>query len=315
MRVLIGNPFEMTSNSNLPIRIAVIGADSMVGSRFCEIARDFQLIKASFSDEIQIDITSVQSVEKFYKEQNFEWAILFAAFTDVNAAEEQRDDKMGSCFQINVEGAKNTAYASKKYNRRLIFISTDFVFDGLNSPYSEDDPWGPDFEKVSWYGITKTEAEKSILEILRDAIILRIAYPYRGPFDKKDDIAKRIIRMYKQDDLYPMFADQMISPTFVDDLYGAIRLLISKGQSGIFHLASPTAVSQYEFAKELLSVFGYDTGKIKKGSIVSFLKNSSVPRPKGSALKVSKISKLGFTPTDFRQGIRIVYKQSQGKLI
>lgn len=305
----------MTSNSNLSIRIAVIGADSMVGSRFCELACDFQIIKASFSGEIPIDITKVYSIEKFYKEQNFEWAILFSAFTDVNAAEEQRGDKMGSCFQINVQGAKNAAYASQKYNRRLIFISTDFVFDGLSSPYSEDDPWGADFEKVSWYGITKMEAEKSILKILNDAIILRIAYPYRGPFAKKDDIAKRIIRMCKQDDLYPMFVDQMISPTFVDDLYGAIRLLISKNQSGIFHLASPTAVSQYKFAFELLSVFGYDTSKIKKGSIVPFLQNSSVPRPRSSALNVSKISKLGFVPTNWRDGIRIIYKQSQGKLI
>lgn len=306
----------MILDSNNP-PLAVIGASSMVGSRFCELAKSqFQIIKGNLRGSLKVDITNYNSVKLFFKNFSFEWIVLFAAFTDVDAAEKQRENKQGSCWQINVIGAENVASVCLATRRKLVFISTDFVFDGTYGPYTEEDPTGPDLSKVSWYGITKIEAEKAIQRIFNQLIILRIAYPYRARFLLKDDIAKRILRLHDQNRLYPMFTDQIITPTFVDDSSGAISLLMRGDQRGTFHLACSSPTTQFEFACYLLSVFKKNPEKLTKDSIVEFLKKPGVtPRPVKGGLKVDKIKLLGFEPTDWKDGIQKIYLQSKGRLI
>ena len=307
----------MTSASSPKVTCAVIGASSMVASRFCDLSKNhLNLIKGDLNGKIPIDITQKKSVNDFFKNHDFDWILLFSAFTDVDEAEKQRNDKSGLCWKINVEGVKNVISECKRNNKNLLFISTDFVFDGSDGPYDEDSPVGPDFNKVSWYGITKLEAEKLIQDTLRSFIILRISYPFRGPFGQKDDQVKRILRLYDSGNLYPMFYDQTITPTFVDDVAPAVSLLFKKGASGIFHLASPKITNHFEFAKKVLETFGKDTDKLKRGSIVEFLKNPSVtPRPVKGGLKVKKIKELGFSPADWEKGIETVFLQSGGQLI
>lgn len=295
-------------------RIAVIGSRSMVGSRFCELAKDnFKIIEA---DQPGVDLKSEQTIENFFTDNNFDLAILFAAFTDVDEAEKQRNDRAASCWQINVQGTQKIAQACQSHNRHFLFISTDFVFDGTNGPYSEDDEPGPDLEKVSWYGITKIEAEKAVKDVNPDNLIVRIAYPYRGRYPEKDDIVKRILRLARDNQLYPMFADQHISPTFIDDLSPAIKLLVQEKLGGIWHLASPKSTTQYEFAKKVFELASLDVRSIKKGSIVNFLKKSNgTPRPVNVQLRTSKIESLGFVPTKWDDGLEIIFRKSRGQLI
>lgn len=288
----------------------------MVGSQFCKLAKDLSIIKSDLRGLNPLDITKKDQVESFFKKHAFDWIILFSAFTDVDAAEKQREDKNGSCWQINVQGTDRIVKNCRQYGRKLIFISTDFVFDGASGPYNESDPVGPNLAKVSWYGITKIEAEKVIKSQLTDHIILRISYPYRAKFAGKDDIAKRILRLYQQGELYPMFADQTITPTFIDDLAPAVKLLVTTDQKGVFHLASPTLTTQYKFAKTLIATFGDSPADVKEGSLKDFLAQpGKTPRPLNGGLKVDKIIKLGFTPTSWQEGIKLIYKQSGGKLL
>ncbi len=298
-------------------KIAVIGASSMVGSRFVELVeKDFDLAKGDLSGENPIDITDVNSVDAFFQNHNFDFIILFSAYTDVDGAEKQRGDKTGVCWEINVQGVKNIVDACKKYGKKLIFISTDFVFEGIDGPYSEDAPTGQNPDKISWYGLTKIEGENVILSNLPDSIIIRIAYPYRGKFEAKDDIAKRFLKLYSDKKMYPVFADQIITPTFIDDLASAISALIKKNQKGIFHVASPKIASQFSFAKKVIGTFGGDDSIIEEGSLVEFLKKpGSTPRPIKGGLKVDKIESLGFTPTSWDKGIETIYEQSEGQLI
>ena len=303
--------------SKISKTVGVIGSSSMVGSRYCEQAsNDFDLVKADLSGQILVDITDAESTDEFFKKHQFANAILFSAFTDVDAAEKQRGDKSNTCWRVNVNGVENVVAACLKYQRGLIFISTSFVFDGTAGPYAEDSPFGPDLEKVSWYGITKIEAENIIKSQLSQYLIIRIAYPYRAGFEGKDDFAKRILRNYHQGSLPPMFFNQALTPTFVDDLAPAIKLLITENQSQIFHLASPQITTPYEFALYLNEVFGGDPAAVQKGSIVDFLKRSgATPRTVNGALSVKRISRLGFHPTGWRQGIKIIHGQSGGRLI
>ena len=112
----------MTLASENYSKVAVLGASSMVGSRFCELSQNLVLIKTDLKGKISVDITSRESVQSFFKKYDFNWVISFSAFTDVDAAEKQRGQKGGSCWQINVEGAQNVVNACRKYQRKLIFI-------------------------------------------------------------------------------------------------------------------------------------------------------------------------------------------------
>lgn len=293
-------------------KIAVIGSSSMVGSRFCELTK-LELIKADLNGQNPIDITDKESVDNFFK-SDFDTAILFSAFTDVDAAQLQKGDKSGSCWNINVNGAKLVSQASLDKKTKLIFISTETVFDGSAGPYTESDKTG-DSEKLSWYGLSKKTAEEQV-SANKNNLIIRICYPYRANFAPKTDFARSIIQKFDEGSIYPMFTDQIMTPTFIDDISGAIELLIEKSAAGIYHLASPELTSPYEFAKYLLTTFGRDATKLQKGSIFSFIgKKSVAPRPIKGGLNVDKISKAGFRPTSWQDGINKIFEQSKGQLI
>ncbi len=311
--ILPGKALGRTLESDNFPKIAVIGASSMVGSRFCELFNyQKSLIKADLNGQNPVDITSSQSLSAFFNNYDFQYVILFSAFTDVDAAEKQRNDQNASCWQINVEGVKKVIEQCAKTQRKLIFISTDFVFDGQNAPYSENAKRGGDLKKISWYAMTKINAEEEIEKSLNDYLIIRIAYPYRANFPAKQDFARQILEKYRNNSLYPMFTDQIFTPTFIDDLAPAFEVLIKSNSSGIFHITSPSPATPYDFAKELLTVFGMETLKLEKGSLVSFLKdNTKTPRPINSSLLTQKIADIGFRPTDWQSGIKAIYSQSR----
>ncbi|MBI3341959.1 SDR family oxidoreductase [Candidatus Curtissbacteria bacterium] len=306
----------MTLGSNNRPTILVIGAQSMVGSRFCEqIKNKYDLVQADLKGDIAVDITDPSSVNELFKSHQFEHVLLFSAFTDVDAAEAQRNEKDGICWKINVQGVQNIANASKEHDRNLIYISTDFVFDGENGPYSEEDEPSINPDEVSWYGITKLEGEK-IVKSLSKYVILRIAYPYRANFNGKDDLLKRILKSYKDGSLYPMFNDQQLTPTFIDDLAPALDLILQRSQKGIFHLSSPTVTTPYDISKKLIKTFGGDDNEVKAGSLIEFLKSGpKTPRPVKGGLKVDKITQLGFKPMAWDAGIEKIHEQSKGNLI
>lgn len=287
----------------------------MIGSRFCELSK-LQLLKADLKGENSIDITNRDSTFEFFQNNNFQSVLLLSAFTDVDEAEKQKGNKNGVCWQVNVLGVKNVVAACNRFKTKLIFISTDFVFDGSNGPYKEEDEVGPDLSKVSWYGITKIEAEKNITSFLDEFIIIRISYPYRARFEKKDDFAKQILRRHHEQTLYKLFTDQQMTPTFIDDLVPCIDLLLQKNVKGIYHLASPIPTTPYDFGFELLKVFKRDPSLVEKGSLKTSLKKAGItPRPLKGGMKTQKIEDLGFIPTEWQLGIRSIFKQSKGQLI
>lgn len=303
--------------TSLNSKIAIIGANSMVGSRFCELwPHPENLIKADLNGSPGVDITNAESVSNFFKENDFATVILFSAFTDVDAAETQRGDKDGICWQINVLGVGHIVQMCKNYNRSLILISTDFVFDGQNGPYSEEDPVGVNMDLVSWYGQSKIAGEQIIADELKDFVILRISYPYRAFFKDKDDFFKKILKLYKENKLYPMFDDQKMTPTFIDDVAPAVQTILESGQKGIFHLASPTQTTPYLITRKLIESVGGDPDVAQKGSIIDFLKGEGkTPRPVKGGLIVDRIEKLSFSPTSWEKGIDEIHQQSKGEQI
>lgn len=280
----------------------------MIGSQVCDRLqkeKSLNLVLGDLNGENPIDITDPLSVEDFFSKNQLDWAILFSAYTDVDGAEKQRGDKSGICWKINVDGVKNIVSSAKTHKCKLIFSSTDFIFDGENGPYKEEDPPGPNLDKVGWYGITKIEGEKYIKDNMQqeDYLILRMSFPFSGKKTPKQDLVVKTINLYKEDKLYPMYSDQEMTPTFIGDIAPAILALLDAKKTGIYNLASPQITTPYEFTKYLLSSYENKETNIEKGSLREQLKNAqATPRPLNGGLVVEKITPI-YKPTTWKEAI------------
>ena len=284
-------------------KILVIGATGLVGSRFVELASDkFDFIAA---DENNLDITNKQSVVDFFNNNNFDATLNLAAFTDVGGAENQRDDINGLAWKLNVLAPSYLAEASSKTNRFLVHFSTDFVFEGTEDskgPFDEDSPLPNDYSNLSWYGWTKLQGEHKV-RTWENSAIVRIAYPFRASFGQKADFARKIIDLYDQGNLFPLFSDQTITPIFVDDMVGPLSKIIENQISGNFHLVSSDIVTYYDFGNYLLEKTRNVKDAPKKASLVEFMKSPGKnKRPIWGGLETQKTQeKLGIKFKTWKQ--------------
>ncbi|QLG69600.1 MAG: dTDP-4-dehydrorhamnose reductase [Candidatus Woesebacteria bacterium] len=269
-------------------RIYVTGASGLVGSRFIELySSKYSLLTPSSSE---VNISDYTSLEKFFEENKFSAVVNFAAFTDVSAAENERDNKEGNCFKVNVVGVENLAKLCKKYKRFLIHISTDMVFPGSKDypgPYSEDSVPESDSERLTWYGFTKAEAERVIESILgKDAAILRIIYPVRAKFEGKLDYLRKPLKLFDEGKLYPMFNDQQVSIAFIDEVSEAINIILKKGARGVFHASSCDTSTPYELVSYLLEKARGVKGAVIPSSIYEFIKKQKEANPDNPFVEV-----------------------------
>ncbi len=255
------------------LKVLVTGASGLVGSHFVEkSANIYNFVLPSQPD---FDITDKDSVRKLIEKENPDWIINFAAFTDVNAAEEQTGDEQGSAWKANVVGVKNLVSAFKSKN--LIQISTDMVFPGDLSqpgPYEETDIPPDTSEKLTWYGWTKNRAEK----IVRDSqgTILRIIYPVRVSFPPKLDYIRGALKKYFDGKMHPLFSDQQICISFIDEIAETLAKIIETEAHGTFHCSSDTT-TPFELITFAIDQLGSDATAVKSASIQEFLKTQSNP--------------------------------------
>lgn len=303
----------------------VIGPGSLVGSRFVEIIGGENVYGAggqldqdtpSLAGFSPLDVTDKSSVEEVIKNFPGKFVVNFAGATLVDEIEKTKPQDLNNlqelensiAYKVNVLGTRYIAEACKKYQKSPIFISTSFVFDGKNGPYSESDSIASDPSKISFYGWTKVLAEKEVEEAGIESLTLRISYPYRSEYPQKLDFARNLLKLYDEKRLYPIFTDQTLTPTLTDDLAPAVKLLVKKGATGIFHLTSPQVCTPYQFCCELLKVArGVENADkvVPKGSLVEFQKSHPeiAKRPLKGGEKSDKIQRLGFTPTSWKEGI------------
>ncbi len=247
-------------------KILVTGATGLVGSRFVELAKEYSLYTPT-SEEM--DINNPSSVKSYVEKTNPDWIINFAAFTDVNASEEQTGDNTASAWQINVVGVQNLLGAFKSKN--IIQISTDMVFPGDLSqpgPYAETDIPPTTNEKLTWYGWTKNRAEKLINE--RGGTVLRIIYPVRSSFEDKLDYIRGALKKFVEGKMYPLFHDQQISIAFVDEIVTTLKKIIENDAHGVFHASSDTT-TPHELISFVIKQLGGDESLVKSASIHDFL--------------------------------------------
>jgi len=200
------------------------GLSGLIGSRIVELLSD----KYAFSDlslEAGVDITNSVQIEEKIRNSEAEVVLHLAAFTDVDAASKQDGDKSGSCYKVNVLGTQNVVSACRTSGKYLIHVSTDFVFDGKKKePYTEEDKPNP----IEWYGKTKFWAEEEVRKGGINYAIVRPAFPFRVEFKAKKDLVRQIIKGLEENSLPPMFVDQIITPTFIDDIALEFIILLAR---------------------------------------------------------------------------------------
>ncbi len=251
----------------MKLKVLVTGATGLVGSHFVQNAYDFSILSPN---QDELNLLDEQSIVNYLEEHNPDWIINFAAYTDVNGAESQRGDESGLCWQINVGGVDNLLKNFKSKN--FIQISTDMVFEGNEvnpGPYDEESKIAENFNNLTWYGWTKNRAEKLVTQ--RGGTIVRIIYPVRASFTGKLDYIRGPLFKIASGKMHPLFNDQQICITYINELTLALKTIINDDQHDIFHVSSDTT-TPYDLIYKVLTEIDQDPQQLKSSSVVEFLK-------------------------------------------
>src|SRR5258708_623134 len=283
------------------MKILGTGLSGLVGSRIVELLKD----KYEFDSSTE-DITDKNAIQNRIRNSDASLVLHLAAKADVDGCEEDKElGQEGDAWKINVVGTQNIAEVCSQANKKLIYISTDFVFDGESKEgNSEEDTPNP----INWYGKTKYEGEKAIQASTFDFLIARIAYPYRVNFPLKKDFARGLIERLKNGQPLSMITNHVMTPTFVDDIANALNLLVEKKEKGVFHVVGSQQISPYDAAILICDVLGLDKSKISKTTREEFFKGRA-SRGFNLYLKNDKIRKLGINMRTFEEGLKEIINQ------
>lgn len=286
-----------------------IGGSGLIGSRIVELLFD-QYNFINLSLETGVDITKPQTLDAIRNDERGAVILHLAAKTDVDRCEEDRMlGEHGDAWKINVLGTQNVVAACKKTNKKIIYISTDFVFDGTinRGGYTEEDPSHP----INWYGETKYRGEEIVKKSGLPFLILRLAYPYRALFPpKKDFVRALIVKLQNKEKIKAVF-DHVITPTFIDDIVHALDTLICANATGIYHVVGSEFISPYGASLLVARTFDFDLSLIQKVSRDEYFKDRA-PRPFNLSLENGKIEKLGVKMKTFEEGLEEVKRQLVG---
>ena len=302
------------------MKVLGTGLTGLVGSRIAELLKDkYEFENVSRSSGI--DVLDQKSLFDFFKYSKSDIVVHFAAKTDVDGCEKDKEEDLRildlkdekeqnaefktkkTAWAINVVGTKNVVNACEQTGKRLIYISTDFVFNGEKDFYTEDDESDP----INWYGKTKYEGEKIVSSSEISWTILRISYPYRANFARKD-FARVLIDKLKNSERLKMITDQIITPTFVDDLAGVLDYFFQNNMEGVYHATGSDSLSPYDIARKISEIFGSDFNLIDKTTLTDFFEGRA-RRPFHLALKNDKIRKLGIEMMTFEEGLLQIKKE------
>jgi len=293
------------------LKLLITGASGLLGSKLCESAiRKKHEVYAAYNQHtplhgtpIQFDISDKSAVEKIFDKTKPEAVVHAAALTNVDKCETEKE----LAWKINVEGTENIAKSCRRHHAFIIYISTDYVFDGEKGTYKETDKPAP----INNYGLTKLKGEESIKKLTHEYCIARASVIYGSiPATGKINFALWLHDKLKRKEKAKIVTDQWNSPTLNTNLANMALEVLERKLTGIFHLAGATRLSRYEFAKSLAEIFGLDTNLITPVSSKEIL--WAAKRPMDSSLNVEKAQQtLRNKPLKVEQALKKMKKEIQ----
>jgi dTDP-4-dehydrorhamnose reductase len=279
------------------MKVMILGATGLLGQA---------LMREWTGDEVEgfgvedVDIRNARKVREVATTSQPEWVVLAAAYTDVDGCESNRE----LAFSVNRDGAVNVAQEAKRVGAKLMFLSSDYVFDGeKTSPYEVDDPRNPQ----SVYGRTKAEAEVRLLEIVSGCCVLRTSWLF-GPGGKcfPDTILKAAATRPALD----VVDDQSGCPTYSVDLARAIIQLCHKAATGIVHVTNAGDCSWFQFASEIVQRAGLST-QVRPTSTQQMARPA--PRPAYSVLSAKSRQRYGLEMPDWHDALGRYLNERQAR--
>jgi dTDP-4-dehydrorhamnose reductase len=275
----------------LRLRLLITGASGLYGSKLANLAEKdgykvfsiYNQHQAAFGTPVHLEISNEEQVEKTFKELTPEVVVHAATLTDVDKCELNRE----LAWKINVQGTENITRAAKTHNAFLLYISSDYIFNGEKGQYKETDSPDP----INYYGITKLKAEEQVKTISSDYCIVRASVIYGAtPAAGKVNFALWVLKSLKKGEKVRVLVDQWNSPTLNTNLAFMTLEIIERRLTGTFHLSGGTRISRYDFAQMIARTFNID------GSLIIPAKSEEfswvAPRPRDSSLSTAKAKQM-----------------------
>jgi dTDP-4-dehydrorhamnose reductase len=261
------------------MKVMILGASGLLGQAIMREWRGDDLVGLTSRD---VDIRQPDNVQRVIENAEPEWIVLAAAYTDVDGCEKNQE----LALSVNRDGAVHVALAAKQVRAKLLFISSDYVFDGTGTaPYNVDDKRNPQ----SVYGRSKAEAEIRLLEILPECCIARTAWLFGSGGKCFPDT---ILRLAANRPAIDVVNDQRGCPTYSVDLARAIEQLCRSGATGIVHANNAGDCTWFEFAREIVKAAGLST-EVRPTTTQQMARPA--PRPAYSVLSPASLHRYGIT--------------------
>lgn len=265
------------------MRVLVTGAKGQLGTDLMNELK-MQGLEGLGVDVDEMDITDADACERVISVAGVDAVIHLAAYTAVDAAE----DNVELCRRINGEGTRNVAQACKNAGVPMMYISTDYVFDGQGTR-----PWDPDDKRdpLNVYGQTKYEGELAVEELVEHYFIVRIAWVFGVA---GNNFIKTMLRLGRERGAVSVVDDQIGSPTYTYDLARLLVDMIQTDRYGRYHATNEGQCSWYEFAKEIFRQAGMPEVAVTPVSSEAYPARAT--RPKNSRMNRQKLVDQGFEP-------------------
>ena len=300
----------MFTNDLVKKRIIVTGVNGMLGQRaiyFYKKNSNLIVLGTSVENEpvlsgvdyISCNLTVRDKIKKVVFDFCPDFIINTAAFTNVDLSEKERE----TAWKINVKGVEYLSEAARVIDAHIIHISSDYIFDGTNGPYSENDKPNP----LGYYGRTKLASENVLKISGAMYTILRTNVLY-GTANSRPDFVRWVVKNVRERKQINIVTDQVNNPTFTDDLVQAINRVIEFRKQGIYHVGGREFLSRFEFCEIIAEVFNLNKNLIKP--ILTEQLDQQAKRPLKSGLLTLKAeTELGYKPHTIGEALTIMQRE------
>lgn len=264
----------------------------------------YQMKDAGNVKYILQDIQDKEGLGKIFRKSHADIVIHTAGIADVDFCHRHYD----AAFKSNVVGTENIAELCREHGARLVYISTNAVFNGEKPPYKEDDRPDP----VNEYGTLKLECERIVKSALDRYLIIRpiLMYGWNDPRERSN-LATFLLEKLSRAESVNMVTDIYDNPLLSYQCAESIWALAEKDKHGVYHVAGRDIVNRYDYARAIADVFGLDDTMIRPVEN-SFFKEIA-PRPKNTSYDTSKLTReTGFDPLGIREGLSIMKRMRKG---
>ena len=277
------------------MRVTIFGATGLLG---IPLMRDWLDDAVTGFSSRDVDIRNADRVQHVVQQTKPDWIVLAAAYTDVDGCESNRE----LAFAVNRDGAVNVAGAAKEVGARLMFLSSDYVFDGKKTaPYEVSDRRDPQ----SVYGQTKAEAELRLLELMPECCIVRTSWLFGAGGKCFPDT---VLKLAANRPALDVVNDQRGSPTYTNDLAHSIIQLCRKNAKGIVHATNADDCTWFDFAREIIRPSGFSTDV---RPVNSQQMARPAPRPAYSVLSPASLQNFGIEMPSWQDALQRYLKARQ----